>query len=101
MYFWLFLNIASDDTKTLFATLTSLPEGGSSGEGAAIPLPLLFRNLLGQGLARKVVFQLGEHKEVCKYELRAVGSTVANEKCDSHVCLLSSNFILAYKLNFH
>jgi hypothetical protein len=26
--------------------------------------------------------------------------TVANEKCDSHVCLLSSNFILAYKLNF-
>jgi hypothetical protein len=26
--------------------------------------------------------------------------SVANEKRDSHVCLLSSNFILAYKLNF-
>jgi hypothetical protein len=26
--------------------------------------------------------------------------TVAKAKCDSHVCLLSSNFILAYKLNF-
>ncbi len=26
--------------------------------------------------------------------------TVANEECDSHVCFLSSNFILAYKLNF-
>ncbi len=26
--------------------------------------------------------------------------TVANEECDSHVYLLSSNFILAYKLNF-
>ncbi len=26
--------------------------------------------------------------------------TVSNDECDSHVCLLSSNFILAYKLNF-
>ncbi len=30
----------------------------------------------------------------------SVHCTVGNEKCDSHVCLLSSNFILAYKLNF-
>jgi hypothetical protein len=28
MYFWLFLNIASDDTKTLFTALISPPESG-------------------------------------------------------------------------
>ena len=49
MYFWLFLNIASDDTKSLFAALISPPEGGgggSGGDGVATPLPLLLEGLL-------------------------------------------------------
>jgi hypothetical protein len=62
MYFWLFLNIASDDTKTLFAALKSPPEGDSR-EGAAAPLPLLLRGLLGQGLARQVVISLESMKK--------------------------------------
>jgi hypothetical protein len=33
MYFWLFLDIASDDTTTLFAALISPPEGGGGGRG--------------------------------------------------------------------
>jgi hypothetical protein len=49
MYFWLFLNIASDDTKSLFAALISPPEGGGGGsgvDGVATPLPLLLEGLL-------------------------------------------------------
>ncbi len=63
MYFWLFLNISSDGTKTLFAALISHPEGGGGGgdgvggDGvAAPPLPILLRGLLDQGLARQEVF---------------------------------------------
>jgi len=45
----------------LFTTLISPPEVG--GDGVAMPLSLILRDLLGQVLASQVVFQLGEQKE--------------------------------------
>jgi hypothetical protein len=50
-----------NDIKTLFTTLISPPEVG--GDGVAMPLSLILRDLLGQVLASQVVFQLEEQKE--------------------------------------
>jgi hypothetical protein len=66
--FLAFLNIASGDTQTLFAVLKSPPKGG--GEGATAPSHYIhFKGFLSQVLACRVVFKLGEQKQVCGCEL--------------------------------
>jgi hypothetical protein len=69
MYFWLFLNIASDDTKTLIPVLISPPEGGGGGggggEGKATPSHFFLKVSWASVLPVRWFFSL-ESKEVCR-----------------------------------